>query len=272
MKTSLCIDAFDWSLYERVIFLSPHLDDAVLSAGGLLSALRDRASRLVVTIACGNPTTPEGKASRVRRGHAPPAERRHEDREAMRALDCHYLHLGFEDCVFRRSPITGELIYRSPRNKFSIAAPDDRAYVEELYLVLRRICYPSRRALLVAPLGIGFHVDHLICAQVALRIASLPQILFYEDVPYVFNPEAGKGDADGPLSALERLGCAPSQRLAMPFDPVEKVRLAEHYTSQIPALFPGKGTFARTIAERMYLGKPSEFFWKATQLSEGDDE
>jgi LmbE family N-acetylglucosaminyl deacetylase len=272
MKTSLCIEAFDWSLYERVIVLSPHLDDAVLSAFGLLSALRERASRLVVTIACGNPTTPEGKASRVRRGHVPPVDRRREDREAMRALDCHYLHLGFEDCVFRRSPITGELIYRTPRNKFTIAAPDDRAYVEELYLVLRRICYPSRHALLVAPLGIGYHVDHLICAQVALRIAPLSQILFYEDVPYVFSPEAGKGDADGPLSALERLGCAPSQRLAVPFVPEEKVQLAELYTSQIPGLFPGEGTLARTIAERTYLGRPSEFFWKATHLKEEEDE
>jgi LmbE family N-acetylglucosaminyl deacetylase len=272
MKTTLCIDSFDWSLYERVIFLSPHLDDAVLSAAGLLSALRERASRLVVTIACGNPRTPEGKASRGRRGHVPPSERRLEDRDAMRDLDCHYLHLGFEDCVFRRSPITGELIYRTPRNKFTIAAPDDRAYVEELYLVLRRICYPARRSLVVAPLGIGYHVDHLICAQVALRIVPLSQLLFYEDVPYVFDPEAGRGDADGPLSALERLGCVPAQRFAVPFDPAEKIGLAERYTSQIPALFPGEGALARTIAQRTHLGEPSEFFWKAAHLREGGDE
>jgi LmbE family N-acetylglucosaminyl deacetylase len=272
MKTGLCLDAFDWSLYERVIFLSPHLDDAVLSAAGLLVALRDRASRLVVTIACGNPTTPEGKASRVRRGHSPPAERRREDREAMRALGCHFLHLGFEDCVFRRSPITGDLIYKTARNKFTIAGPDDRTHVEELFLVLRRICYPSRRSLVVAPLGIGFHVDHLICAQVALRIAPLSQLLFYEDVPYVFDPEAGKGDVDGPLSAMERLGLVPTQRLAMPFDPAEKVGLAGYYASQIPALFPGERGLEGTICSRTWNGKPSEFFWRAKQLSEGGDE
>jgi LmbE family N-acetylglucosaminyl deacetylase len=272
MKTSLCIDAFDWASYERVIFLSPHLDDAVLSAGGLLLALRDRASRLVVTIACGNPTTPEGKAARNRRGHAPPAERREEDRAAMRALDCHYLHLGFEDCVFRRSPITGELIYKAPRNKFTFALPDDRAHVEELFLVLRRLCNQTRRVLLVAPLGVGYHVDHLICAQVALRIVPLSHVLFYEDIPYVFDPEAGRGDTDGPLSALERLGCVPSQRFAVPFDPAEKVRLAEYYRSQIPGLFPGEGTLARSISQRTHAGRASEFFWKATHLEEGSDE
>jgi LmbE family N-acetylglucosaminyl deacetylase len=271
MKTSLCTEAFDWSFYERVIFLSPHLDDAVLSAAGLLSELRGRASRLVVTIACEHPTTPEGKAARVRRGHSRPSERRREDREAMRDLDCHYLHLGFADCVFRRSPITGELIYKTARNKFTIAGPDDRAYVEELFLVLRRICYPTRRSLVVAPLGIGFHVDHLICAQVALRIVPVAHLLFYEDVPYVFDPEVGKGEADGPLSALERLGLVPFQRLAVPFDPAEKVRLVQRYTSQVPGLFP-KEDVAGVLSQRTFAGKPSEFFWRAKHLTEGGEE
>jgi LmbE family N-acetylglucosaminyl deacetylase len=267
MKTSPCIEAYDWSLYERVIVLSPHLDDAVLSAAGLLSHLRGRVSRLVVTIASGNPTTPAGKTSRVRRGHVPPSERRREDRAAMRELDCDFLHLGFADCVFRRSPLTGELIYKSSRKKFSIAGPDDLAHVEELYLVLRRLCHQTGRILVVAPLGIGFHVDHLICAQVALRIVPLSQLLFYEDVPYVFDPEVGKGDADGPLSALERLGCAPAQRLFVPYEPAEKIRISNHYASQIPLLFPG-GSIEQRLVQRTYDGKPSEFFWRATLLSE----
>jgi LmbE family N-acetylglucosaminyl deacetylase len=267
MKTSPCLEAFDWSLYERAIFLSPHLDDAVLSATGLISALRERVSRLVVTIACGNPTTSEGKASRVRRGHVPPADRRREDRNAMRELECDYLHLGFADCVFRRSPLTGELIYKNPRNKFSIAGPDDRAYVEELYLVLRRLCHQTGKVLVVAPLGIGFHVDHLIIAQVALRMVPLAHLLFYEDVPYVFDPEAGKGDVDGPLSALERLGCVPSQRLVVPYDVSEKLRACNLYPSQIPILFP-EHSLERCLTQRTYDGRPSEFFWRAVRLAE----
>ncbi len=268
MKTLPAIDAIDWSLYERVIVLSPHLDDAVLSAAGLLSALRDRVSRLVVTIACGNPTSAAGKKSRVRRGHTPPAERRREDRDAMRALDCDFVHLGFSDCVFRRSPITGELIYKNARNKFAIAGPDDRSHVEELFLTLRRLCQQMGRVLLVAPLGIGFHVDHLICAQIALRLASIPNLLFYEDVPYVFDPEVGKGDADGPLSAMERLGCVPIHRLALPYDVAEKVRLTGHYASQLPALFPEEGAFERKLTQRTYDGRPCEFFWRARPLEE----
>ena len=185
----------------------------------------------------------------------------------MRDLACDYLHLGFADCVFRRSPLTGELIYKTARNKFSIAGPDDRSHVEELFLVLRRLCQAVGRVLVVAPLGIGFHVDHLICAQVALRLVPMMHLLFYEDVPYVFDPEVGKGDVDGPLAALERLGCAPTQRLVVPYEPSEKLRLAQHYVSQIPALFPDE-SLERSLTQRTHQGLPSEFYWRATHLTE----
>lgn len=267
MKTSSFLDAFDWSLYERVIVLSPHLDDAVLSATGLLAALRGRVSRLVVTIAAGNPTTADGKRSRVRRGHSPPAGRRAEDRDAMHELDCDYVHLGFADCVFRRSPLTGELIYKKARNKFAIASADDRAHVEELFLVLRRLCHQMGRVLLIAPLGIGFHVDHLICAQIALRLASMSNLIFYEDVPYVFDSGIGKGDPDGPLAAMGRLGLVPTQRLVVPYRVDEKVRVVQHYASQIPLLFPDS-TLEQKLAGRTFDDLPSEFFWRAKPLEE----
>lgn len=41
------------------------------------------------------------------------------------------------------------------------------------------------RVVIFSPMGIGFHVDHAICARVALRLADRrAPVLFYEDFPY----------------------------------------------------------------------------------------
>lgn len=267
MKTTPCLEAYDWSLFERVIVLSPHLDDAVLSTAGLLVALGDRISRLVVTIACGNPIPrTNAKKGRVRKGFAPPAERRREDMAAMRELDCDYVHLGFADCIYRRSPTTGNLIYKQARTRFAVSAPEDRAHVEELFLVLRRLCHNMGRVLIVSPLAIGFHVDHAICAQVALQLAPMANILFYEDIPYVFDPNVGAGQADGPLSAMERLGLVPKRRLVLPYEVATKVHLTKKYDSQLAALFPEPSSFEDELTRRTWEGHPAEFYWQAKRF------
>lgn len=268
MKTTSAFDAFDWRQFERVIVLAPHLDDAVLSAAGLLLALKGHVSRLVVTIACGNPVRRNnGKRARPRKGFASPSERRKEDIRAMHDLDCDFVHLGFADCIYRRSPTTGDLIYNKAQTKFAVGSPEDRAHVEELFLVLRRLCRNMGRVLVVAPLGIGYHVDHLIAAQVALQIAGVSQLLFYEDVPYVFNPQIGAGVADGPLAALERLGCMPVRRLAVRYDVETKCRLIRYYESQLPVLFSDPGRLEDELRQRSWEEGPAEFFWRAKWLS-----
>ena len=264
MKTTSAIDAYDWSQIERVIVLSPHLDDAVLSAAGLLAALRGRVSRLVVTVACGNPLPRNGeRRARHRKGFTSPTERRREDIEAMHDLDCDFVHLGFADCIYRRSPMTGDLIYEKARTKFALCSPEDRAYVEELFLVLRRLSKNMGRVLVVAPLGIGLHVDHIVVAQVALQLVEPSHLLFYEDVPYVFNPRVGVGISDGPLAAMERLGCVPVHRLAISYEVSTKSRLIRHYESQIPLLFSKPDRLDEELSQRAWKGTPAEFFWRA---------
>lgn len=263
MKTEPLEASYDWAQFERVIVLSPHLDDAVLSAAGLLDALRDRVSRLVVTVACGNPVSAGSGRNRGRAGFASPAVRRLEDIKAMNELDCDYVHLGFADCIYRRSPTNGSLIYKGGRTRFSAIAPDDRAHVEELFLVLRRLCVDMGRVLIVAPLGIGGHVDHLICAQVALQLRGAKDTLFYEDVPYVFNPDVGSGLLDTPTDALTRLGCQPSRRLAVTFDPARKVKLTQHYRTQVPQLFANPEALDVELCGRQWQGHSAEFYWVA---------
>jgi LmbE family N-acetylglucosaminyl deacetylase len=272
MNPKALLTHFDWSSVERVVILSPHLDDAALSCGGLLHALRDKVSTLVVSISCGTIRVVAADGSckvSTRKGHVSARARRREDIAAMHSVDTDFVHLSFPDVIYRRSPLTGRLIYRSARETWVAPRIDDMGHIEELYLVLRRLCLDLGRILLLSPMGIGHHVDHQIAAQVALRMAATnagAELLFYEDFPYVADPRIGRGDPDDPHQALERLGRAPVQRFAVPVDADAKMALLRHYASQVTPLFgDDAGMYAR-ITSRLHAAQPSEFYWQASAL------
>lgn len=270
MKTLPLFDRFNWSEYERVVILSPHLDDAALSCGGLLYALRNRVSTLVVSLSCATPRVLTSKGSSKishRRGHVSSQVRRLEDIAAMHSVDTDFVHLGFADGIYRRSPLTGKLIYRSTRERWVSPRNEDIAHSEELYLVLRRLCLNLGKILLLSPLGIGHHVDHQICAQVAVRLAADGAILlFYEDFPYVVDRRIGRGDQDSPKQALARLQRSPAGHFFVPVDVEEKMALLRHYASQIPALFGDDSGMRARIISHQHKTIPSEFYWRAKAL------
>lgn len=269
MKTTALATAFPWDEFERVVILSPHLDDAILSCGGLLHFLRGReASRLVITVYCGNPPAIKAKDGSLRtlqrKGHVNPRLRRKEDIAAMHQADADFVHLGFPDGIYRRSPLTDRFIYLHAHERWAAPRVDDLAHVEELFLVLQRLCLNLGRILIVSPMGIGQHVDHTIVAQVALRVAERgPSLLFYEDFPYVVDREVGNGAEDDPVKALLRLKQSPVARCVLPVDAEAKAALISRYGSQIPALFDDADGLDEALRARQYEGKPCEFYWKA---------
>lgn len=269
MKTLPLIESLDWKNFERVVILSPHLDDAALSCGGLLHALRGRVSTLVVSICCGSLriVSPDGSSkTSTRKGHVSSRRRRREDIAAMHSVDTDFVHLSFADGIYRRSPLTGRLIYRSARERWVAPRIEDMAHIEELYLVLRRLCLDLGRILLLSPMGIGHHVDHQIAAQVAVRMAATnagAELLFFEDFPYVADPRSGRGDHDDPQQALARLNLAPVKRFAVPVDVEAKMVLLSHYATQVPPLFGDHDGMRARIANHLDGVLPSEFYWQA---------
>lgn len=269
MDTIPLDESFDWDDYERVVVLSPHLDDAALSCFGLLEQLDGVLSRLVITICCGNPAPAPGvgKIDEFRddpdfSDYGTPFERRREDVAAMEYLGCDFVHLGFEDGVYRRSPTSGEYIYRTTREKFVRPRIEDASHIEELFLVLRRLCHNMGRMLLVSPLSIGYHVDHSITAHNALRLEDDNiRLLFYEDFPYVLDADYSNGIEDSPRQAMERIGRRPVQRYAVPIDPDRKARVVSHYTSQIPVLFEDDNDLRSSLNSQVYGGEPAEYYW-----------
>ena len=269
-------EEFDFRHYERVVVLSPHLDDAALSCFGLLDHLGGVVPRLVITICCGNPAPAPGfgDVEKFRTGndltpYGNPDERRQEDIAAMEAMGCEFVHLGFEDGVYRRSPASGDYIYRTTREKFVRPRIEDASHIEELFLVLRRMCQNLGRLLLVAPLAIGYHVDHSITAHNALRLENNSvDLLFFEDFPYVLDPRYSHGFQDSPQQAMDRLGQAPDTRYTLPVDPAAKAEAVRCYESQVPVLFDDDQALRHALAQRTYDDGPCEYYWTTKPLSQ----
>ena len=172
------------------IYLSPHLDDAALSCGAQISQRTAAGERvLIVTVMAGSPplSTPEsspyiaGLHARWQLAGDAAAERRAEDAAACAILRADCQHLSVPDCIYRLDPHTGAPLYTSDADIFGDIHPAEEAALLEAIAALLRDLPPAGEV--VAPLGIGHHVDHLLVRAAAERV--WPRGLrYYEDYPY----------------------------------------------------------------------------------------
>jgi LmbE family N-acetylglucosaminyl deacetylase len=174
------------------IYLSPHLDDVALSLGGLLwEQSRIGENVCVLTICAGDP--PEGKFSpfaeslhdRWKVGRDAMAERREEDITSCRRLGATYHHLSIPDCIYRRSPRTGEHLYDSEDALWVPVHPDEDVLVEAISNAI--VSMLSSNDSLVCPLTLGNHVDHRLTRTAAERV-GVP-LHYYADFPYALEED-----------------------------------------------------------------------------------
>lgn len=171
----------------RWVYLSPHLDDAVLSCGGMIREQVSSASRVEIwTICAGNP--PSGPLSsyaaalhhrwQLKRSAA--AGRRKEDRAACHMLGARPRHLPIPDCIYRRLP-DGSPVVHSDTALFQPLHPGEAALVQSLAEMLAALLAPDDR--LVCPLSLGGHMDHRLTRAAAETLAR--PLWFYADYPYI---------------------------------------------------------------------------------------
>ena len=225
------------------VFVSPHLDDAVLSCAALMKAMADVAPVTVVTVFSAATEPPHTRAARTflrQCGAADAAtlfaERQAEDVAVLDGLGVRHVHLGHPDALFRRRSdpsgllrragrVLPELDHRYPTFRFDIdlgrVSRGDSALVEE---VAGQVADLSRGAAVFAPLGVGRHVDHLLARSVGERLRAV----LYADFPYTARDPEGEGRAAGEL-----------QPWAWTADLAAKVPVIAAYRTQVDALFPG---------------------------------
>jgi LmbE family N-acetylglucosaminyl deacetylase len=170
----------------RRIILSPHLDDAVLSCGALAAEISSARTE-IWTFFAGAPVlgsySPLAKwfhqVSGGSKGAMLAWSRRREDERACRTLGAFPKHFKWYDAVYRRD--TNRLpMYQACRQEGWAAADD--SLVLEMAGVLRNRLLPSD--VVLAPLAVGRHVDHLIL-RAAVEECGHDSVHYYADVPYL---------------------------------------------------------------------------------------
>jgi len=203
------------------IYLSPHMDDAALSCGGLIweqaSSGTPASGRLRVgiwTICAGDPPggvySPfaESLHARWETGPQAAAARRQEDLDSCQRLGAIPRHFSIPDAIYRLSPLDGSPLYDSPESLFGEISPLENGLVADLRHELARTVPPE--AELVCPLGIGGHVDHRLVRLAGEGLER--RVWYYADFPYVVwmgvaPDRAGDeltGDRDSPGSGSGR--------------------------------------------------------------------
>jgi len=173
----------------RWIYISPHLDDAVFSAGGLVYEQTKSGLPVEIwTMMCGFP--PEGEVSPFAQvlhfqwGFSSAEEtvrlRRAEDEKAAFMLGAKTVHFDFLDCIYRRGP-GGEWLY--PMDVFESPVAEDADLPAQIASAISARLLPDD--VLVCQFGIGRHVDHVTVRRAA-ELLGRP-LLNDADIPYLFN-------------------------------------------------------------------------------------
>jgi LmbE family N-acetylglucosaminyl deacetylase len=254
-------------LYQR-IYLSPHLDDAALSCGGLIYQERQAGlAVLVVTVMAGDAPS-DGKSSPIvndlhtRWGLAtnpnPATARRAEDRRALSILAADLLHWEWPECVYRRHPTSGGFLYPSEASLWGAVHPTEKELSARIAQRLADLpLAPNGRV--CVPLTVGGHVDHHLVRQAA-ETCGAPGggLVYYEEYPYAEHPQALAavlGDRDGWQAETVPLG----------EDALEaKTAAVSCYDSQISTFFTGKaeiGARLRAYAVVAGAGEWAERYW-----------
>jgi LmbE family N-acetylglucosaminyl deacetylase len=246
------------------IFLSPHFDDAVLSVGGKIAQLTKRKKRaLIITFFTqGNDLITSSdtllflKNSGVKRSTTLFQKRKKEDTLAAQALEAEVLHLNFTDALFRTkstgNTFQSSSIYPSFDAIFSgVISPLDHALKAELIQELQQLKKQlTSKTKLYAPLGVGKHIDHLLCFESALEVFG-DRIVFWEDVPY----RARYLNVLSRLSMLEHHNGAfvPQASSILPSSTiVQKKAAVQAYRSQLNGLLSSGLSDAQLQLERFY--------------------
>ena len=174
--------------FYDAIYLSPHLDDVVLSCGGqIFQQTAVHKTILIVTIMAGDPLDTElsefaqGQHQRWQLLTEATAQRRAEDAAACRLIGAHYTHWQIPDCIYRHNPQTGKSFYNSDDEIFGAVQPMEQSLIVELAQKLAQL--PPHQRLFV-PLTLGNHVDHQLTRLAAERCFG-NGLFYYEDYPYV---------------------------------------------------------------------------------------
>jgi LmbE family N-acetylglucosaminyl deacetylase len=237
---------------KTALFLSPHLDDVAFSCGGLAASLADAGWRTVLVTAFTrsiHPPSGFALACQLDKGLAAETDymalRWAEDLVAAERL-------GFDEVIWLDLPEAPHRGYDSAPALFAALRPEDDVVtaLTGCFLQLHANYQPD---LVLAPQGLGGHVDHRQVIAAVLPAFPLPRVAFYRDTPYAIRAPDAAVAAAIPQDTHIRVP------IAAALD--RKISAAQAYTTQIGFQFQGPQNTARALRDFAVAegnGRPAE--------------
>jgi len=226
--------------YNKIVFISPHLDDAILSCGQLISELVKLKKKIqiisIFTKGSLKTITPQAKHFLNACGYESAVtlfrDRQNEDKNMAKRLGLSIKHLNFTDAAWRTDRKLNP-IYRDAMQQFGgVASEKDSPLVNSIRSKLSALIKKKHdQPLVFGPLGIGGHVDHVLTRNVLAKMNI--STLFWEDFPYNTSRET------------KRLFFSQTKEFKTVFslfylDSSRKTTLINFYKSQAASLFPNR--------------------------------
>lgn len=221
------------------VFVSPHLDDAYLSCGTLISRLSGKTDITIINVFTQahneEMTLSAKKALRdagYRDGVSLSEARKKEDAAVYSHYKVDVVNLGFQDALFRKKEKTSlagkfipELDHIYPTYRWHMHGKVSKHDTAIAQIFPKIKPYLRKDTLLFIPYGIGGHVDHMVTRQVCE--ANYSGCVYYADFPYTTR----FGDTGKPIKGKEMFYLNP--------DMDEKIKMLQLYKTQFMGLFPG---------------------------------
>lgn len=256
------------------IFLSPHMDDAVLSCGGLIYQLAQAGEPVTVITVMAGDVPPDVTITPFIEEHFrrwglwpdPVSGRQAEDRRAMERLGARLQLLDFPDLLYRTD---GRGILLCPDLNAMFGEIDPRDPVLKQFHRITESLDPA--AAIYAPLGAGHHVDHQLVRAVVVAWArehAQVAVFFYEEYPY---SAAGAAVVQAARAALGGPTIPVVHEMSETALEI-KIQAVACYPSQISTFWndvPAMAESVRQYARQVGHGHSAERFWKLVR--EGKD-
>ena len=228
-------------------FISPHLDDAVLSAGDLILFLIEQKIPVTVitvfTKISPKPYTLSAKSFIRQCGYNDAellfADRRSEDKEIFKKIGIQTEHFDFVDATWRKkenissfrkilSRFIPELGHRYPIHQLNVISgkivPEDQLLIDEVGSAISKIIGENNDCRIFAPAAFGNHVDHTLARKVCAKY--FPGAILWSDFPYNTR-ESGSIKIEG------------YEQCEWSNNPEGKIALIKEYKTQFQAMFSG---------------------------------
>lgn len=173
---------------KKILIISPHLDDAVLSCGDLINKYVKEGHMVdVLTVFSGSAdkTSLSEAAKQFHSNcfldHNAMLFRKIEDKKAHELLGCNSLYLDELECLYRHDSFG--YLYPNLNDIYHLEYIREKKNIENLSKRLRYIV--KKYDVIFAPLGLGNHADHLLINSVVKKLNIISKLYFYEEVAYV---------------------------------------------------------------------------------------